>query len=86
MEVRLKPKLAAKVKRWSAETGLPIEYLVVDAITGYFSEVEEIRAKLDSRYDDFVSGRVKAIPGEEAIRLLREKIAARERSRATKAV
>ncbi len=51
MEVRLQPELAAKVKQWSAETGLPIGDLVEDAITGYFREVEELREMLDRRYD-----------------------------------
>ncbi len=86
MEVRLQPELAAKVNQWSAETCLPISDLVEDAITGYFSEVEEIKGTLDSRYDDIVSGRVKGIPGEEAIRMLREKAAARNRSGAVEAV
>jgi predicted DNA-binding protein len=78
MELRLEPKLAAKVEQWSAETGRPADELVEDAITGYFREFEEIKATLNSRYDDIVSGRVKAIPGEEAIRMLRERAAARE--------
>jgi hypothetical protein len=80
MEVRLQPELAAKVKQWSAETGLPIGDLVEDAITGYFSEVEELRATLDRRYDEMVSGKVKGVPGDEARRILEERIAARQRS------
>jgi Ribbon-helix-helix domain len=80
MEVRLQPELAAKVKQWSAETGLPIGDLVEDAITGYFGEVEEIKAMIDSRYDDFESGRVQMVDGEEACRILRERAAARQKS------
>jgi len=80
MEVRLEPELAAKVIQWSAETGRPVAHLVEDAITGYFTEVEEWRATLDRRYDDMVSGKVKGIPGDEARRILEERIAARRRS------
>jgi len=80
MEVRLQPELAAKVKQWSAETGLPIGDLVEDAITGYFGEVEEIKAMIDSRYDDIESGRVQMVDGEEACRILRERAAARQKS------
>jgi len=80
MELRLEPELAAKVEQWSAETGRPAHELLENALTGYFAEVEELRVKLDSRYDDIVSGKVKGIPGEEARRILEERIAARQRS------
>jgi predicted DNA-binding protein len=80
MEVRLEPELAAKVMQWSAETGQPVADLVEDAITGYFTEVEELRTTLDRRYDDLVSGNVKGVPGDEARRILEERIAARRRS------
>jgi hypothetical protein len=80
MEVRLEPELAAKVMQWSAETGQPVADLVEDAITGYFTEVEELRTTLDRRYDDLVSGIVKGVPGDEARRILEERIAARRRS------
>ncbi len=69
------------MEQWSAETGRPASELVEDALAGYFGEVEDLREMLDSRYDDIVSGKVKGIPGEEAIRLLRERAAARARSR-----
>jgi hypothetical protein len=77
MEVRLEPELAAKVEQWSAETGRPVNDLIEDAITGYFSEVEQIKATLDRRYDDIVSGKVKGVPGDEAVRLIRERAARR---------
>jgi predicted DNA-binding protein len=80
MEVRLEPELAAKVMQWSAETGQPVADLVEDAITGYFTEVEELRTTLDRRYDDLVSGNVKGVPGDEARGILEERIAARRRS------
>jgi hypothetical protein len=80
MELHLEPKLAAKVEQWSAETGRPIGDLVEDAITGYFTEVGEIRTTLDSRYDDIESGAVQPVDGEEACRILRERAAARQKS------
>lgn len=80
MELRLQPELAAKVEQWSAETGRPVNDLVEDAIAGYFNQVEEVRAKLDSRYDDIESGRVQLVDGEEACRILNERAAARQKS------
>ena len=80
MELRLEPELAAKVEQWSAETGRPVNELLEEAGKGYLSEVEELRAMLDSRYDDIASGKVRGIPGDEARRILEERIAARQRS------
>jgi hypothetical protein len=79
MEVRLQPELAAKVKQWSAETGLPIGDLVEDAITGYFREVEELREMLDRRYDEIESGQVTPLDGPETVRLIKERAAARRK-------
>jgi hypothetical protein len=80
MELHLEPELAAKVEQWSAETGQPVNDLIEGAIVGYFSEVEQIKATLDSRYDDIESGRAQLIDGEEACRMLRERAAARQKS------
>ena len=80
MELRLEPELAAKVEQWSAETGRPAGELVEDAITGYFSEIEELRETLDRRYDEIVSGKVQPVDGPEAVRLIKERAAARRKS------
>jgi predicted DNA-binding protein len=80
MEVSLQPDLAAKVEQWSAETGRPVSELLEDAVEGYFSEVEQLKETLDRRFDELDSGRVKGIPGDEARRMLEERIAARQRS------
>jgi hypothetical protein len=80
MEVRLEPELARKVVRWSAETGQPVNDLIEGAITGYFSEVEQIRETLDRRYDEILSGKVQGVDGPEAVRLIRERAAARRKS------
>jgi predicted transcriptional regulator len=77
MELRLKPDLQAKVDRWTAETGRPADELVEEAIAGYFEELAEVRGKLDGRYDDLTSGRVRPIDGAEALTRLREKSKAR---------
>jgi predicted transcriptional regulator len=81
MELRLEPELAAKVEQWSAETSRPASELVEDAIKGHFSEVEQVKETLDRRFDDIVSGRVKGIPGDVAIRMLRESAAKRRGAR-----
>jgi len=80
MEIHLQPELAEKVEQWSATTGRPVDELLEDAIKGYFSEVEQLKETLDGRYDDLASGRVKGLPGEEARRMIEERIAARQRS------
>ncbi|MGD0628441.1 MAG: hypothetical protein ABR987_03770 [Terracidiphilus sp.] len=78
--MRLEPELAAKVIQWSEETGQPVAHLVEGAIAGYFSEVEELRATLDRRYDEIVSGKVHGLDGPEAVRLIRERAAARRKT------
>jgi len=82
MELRLEPELAAKVQQWSAETGRPANELVEDAVKGYFSEVEQLKETLGRRFDEIVSGKVKGIDGEEAIRMIKERAAARRRQSA----
>ena len=79
MELRLEPGLAAKVERWSAETGRPAGEVVEDAIVAYFSELDELRRTLDTRYDDVASGSVRPVDGEEAYRLLKERAETRRK-------
>lgn len=80
MDLRLEPDLAAKVEQWTAETGRPAEELVQEAIAGYFAEVGDLRELLDSRYDDIDSGKVQPVEGSQAVGLLRERAAARQKS------
>ena len=80
MEVRLQPELAAKVEQRSTKTGCPADELVEDAVATYLLEVNDLRNMLDSRYDDLLSGNIKGVPGDEARRILEERIAARQRS------
>ena len=79
MVLSLEPALAAKVEQWSAETGRPATDLVEDAIAGYFNEIEELRSKLDSRYDEIVNGKVQPLDGIEVCRLIRERAEARRK-------
>jgi hypothetical protein len=46
---------------------------VEDAMAGYLAEVAEVRDKLDGRYDDIKSGRVKPIDGETFFEDLRKR-------------
>lgn len=80
MELRIKPELSRKIEQWSAQTGRPAGDLVEDAIAGYFSETGELRAMLDRRYDEIVSGKVQPLDGPEAVRLIKERAAARRKS------
>jgi predicted DNA-binding protein len=77
MEVHVKPETARKLNDLSATTGRAPDQLVEDALAGYLEELAAVGERLDSRYDDLKSGRVKPIDGEEAFRRLREKSAQR---------
>lgn len=80
MELRLEPELSAKVEQWSAQTGRPVSDLVEDAVAAYLTELGELREKLDSRYDDIVSGKVQLAQGDEAYRMLKDRANARRKS------
>jgi predicted transcriptional regulator len=77
MEVRFSPEVQTKLEQMARETGRPSDELVEDAVIGYFDELASSREMLDRRFDDLESGRVKAIDGEEAYRLLMDKTNAR---------
>jgi hypothetical protein len=81
MEVRLAPETEKKLKDLSAQSGRGTDDLVEDAMSGYFHEVLELRERLNSRYDDLKSGRVKPISGDEVEAYFCEKSAAARRSR-----
>jgi len=77
MEVHFTPDIEARLNQLVTETGRAKEEFVQDAMAGYFDELVRVREKLDSRYDDIKSGKVKLIPGEEVEAYSREKSAAR---------
>ena len=73
MEVHLTPELEKKLNDLAEQTGRAADELVEDAMTGYLDELAGLRGRLDRRYDDLKSGRVKPIDGDEAVARLREK-------------
>jgi predicted DNA-binding protein len=77
MEVHFTPDVQAKLDRLVTETGRPADEFVQDAMAGYVDELADVRATLDSRYDDLKSGRVRLIGGDEVIARLRAKSVAR---------
>jgi hypothetical protein len=73
MEVHLRPETESRIQELCAKTGRAPDDLVEDAMAGYLQELSQVREMLDSRYDDFKSGRVKPLDGEEAFAKLRRK-------------
>jgi predicted DNA-binding protein len=80
MEVRMKSETESRLNELAKTSGRPVEELVEDALTAYWTEAAEVRAMLDSRYDDIKSGRVKPIDGKAAFARLRSKSKRRRRS------
>lgn len=82
MEVHFSPETEKKLNDLAAQSGRgTADELVQDVIEGYFDELTQMRERLNSRYDDLKSGRVKPIPGDEVVAYFREKSAAVRRSR-----
>jgi predicted DNA-binding protein len=73
MEVRFKPETESRLIELAARIGRAPDDLVEDAIAGYLAELVEVRATLDSRYDDLKSGQVKLIDGEAFFEGLRRR-------------
>jgi Arc/MetJ-type ribon-helix-helix transcriptional regulator len=73
MEVNLTPHPQAKLDRLVAETGRSADEFVQDAMAGYVDELLDLRASLDSRYDEITSGKVKPVSGDEVMARLRAK-------------
>ena len=73
MEVHVTPETARKLKDLATTSGRAPDDIVEDALAGYLEEVASVRERLNSRYDDLKSGRVKPVEGEEVFRKLREK-------------
>ncbi len=81
MEVHFAPETEKKLKDLAAHSGRKTaDELVQEVIEGYFDELAQTRAMLDSRYDDLKSGRVKPIPSDEVEAYFRDKSAAARRS------
>jgi len=73
MHVRFKPETASRLAELASRSGRATDDLVEDALSGYLAEIAEMREKLDGRYDDVISGRVKPIDGEAFFDGLRQR-------------
>ncbi|MEZ5366013.1 MAG: ribbon-helix-helix protein, CopG family [Bryobacterales bacterium] len=67
MTVQLPPELEKQLDEAARQARISKDDLVRDVLRGYLQEAADVRAMLARRYDDLESGRVKAIPTEEAI-------------------
>jgi hypothetical protein len=71
MEVHFAGDVEKKLNDLAARSGCGTIEISEDALAGYLDEVAETQSKLDSRFDDLASGRVKPIDGEEAFSRLK---------------
>ncbi len=71
MEIHFSPDVQAKLDQMAHDSGRPADQVVEEALAGYFAELDQTRAMLDSRYDDLDSGKVELIDGEEYFEALR---------------
>jgi hypothetical protein len=77
MEIHFTPEWEAKLHEMAVATGRAADDLLQDAMAGYFEELAQVRQELDARYDDFKTGKVIPIDGEEVFARLRRKSEAR---------
>jgi predicted transcriptional regulator len=73
MVVHLKPETESRLRKLAEATGRAPDELVEEAMAGYLAELAQLRASLDGRYEEFKSGRVKPVDGEEGFDRLRTK-------------
>jgi hypothetical protein len=73
MEVHFAPETEKMLNDLAAQSGRGADEVLQDALAGYFEEVAQTRAMLDSRYDDLKSGRVEPIDGDEFFETLRRR-------------
>lgn len=73
MEVNFRPETETRLQELASKSGRQPSDLIEDAMAGYLQELSQVRAMLDSRYDDLKSGRVTPVDGEEAFAKLRQK-------------
>ena len=74
MEIHFGPETEKKLQDLAAQSGRKTaDELVQDVIEGYFDELAQTRAMLNSRYDDLKSGTVKPVDGEAFFENLRKR-------------
>jgi predicted DNA-binding protein len=81
MEVHFTPETEKKLSELAAQNGrATADELVQSVVEGYFDELAQTRATLNTRYDELKTGNVKPISGDEVEAYFREKSAAARRS------
>lgn len=73
MEIHLKADLESRLRENAEQSGHTPDELISGLVEGYLEEVAELRATIERRWQAYQSGETKAIDGEEAFRLLRER-------------
>jgi predicted DNA-binding protein len=73
MEIHVTPEVEAKLHALVTATGRAADEFVQDALAGYFEELAQVRAMLDSRYDGVKSGQVTPMDGEAFFDTLRQR-------------
>jgi len=73
MEVHFKPELEKKLNDLATQRGQATDDLVQDLVAASVDDLADVRAMLDTRYDDLKSGRVKPIDGETFFENLRKR-------------
>jgi predicted transcriptional regulator len=73
MKVNFKADTQLRLAELASSSGRATDDILEDALAGYLSEVSELRAALDGRYDEIKSGRVKPIDGEAFFDELRQR-------------
>ena len=71
MEVNFAPELERSLADLAELSGRAPNKLVEEVMAGYVAEMAGARTKLDSRYDDLASGKVKPVKGEDFFEWLR---------------
>jgi predicted DNA-binding protein len=77
MEVHFSPETERQLKDLAGLTGRAPGDLVQDVVAAYVEELAQVRATLDSRYDDLLHGRVEAVSAEDAAARFERKSRAR---------
>ncbi|MBZ5643036.1 MAG: hypothetical protein LAO19_09775 [Acidobacteriia bacterium] len=73
MDIRLKPATEQRIRELASMSHRSVDDIIEDAVAGYLEHVAELRDMIESRYDDFKSGRVKPIDGETFFEALRQR-------------
>jgi predicted transcriptional regulator len=84
MEVHVKPETQSRLNELAMKSGRAPDDLIEDALAGYLEEVSLVREMLDSRYDDFKTGRIDTVDGERFFEDLRQREDVLLKQRSTK--